>query len=867
MSQRRYGPVQGAGTSVTETDANKTIQPSSTGCTVHVGAYQRGTVGALNYVPKKKHFNAQMGGRLAVNGLIAPDNALDFFDTSNGAGELWCVRVTDGNEVGASLYLYSRRLPHSAVAKLVAHDGGKWAGQRAFLSGLIQTTTVGTTTTTNLTNTTLGTGKTMLKDYWAGATLALVGVPTKTYLVLSNTTAGILTVVSDATMLTDYVAAAGSSLEYSLELDNAGQQLAVYLKDGTQSPTEEWAMDVYCAGVLEQSYDNLSSDPTSAHYFVRAINDDTGNFSVTIQDLWTGGYAADIRPANHYEQLVNLSTTSAKVEIIQATVNSAGGGNATVGGFAYGQALQPQTLTVTFTTPTAYTVSSDLFGAIGSGVAGVAFLPSFASASIPSFVITAGTAAMSASDTVSIVVDPLVPNELVGGVIYPDKANYRRTFYAITANTVDTITAKASDDMTSSASAGTAGTVTGTATGPTFATTGNTALTLKLDGGASRTVTLPSGATVAAADIVNAINTALGATIASYTADRHIKLTSAIGGRFSAIWIGTGAANTALGYTPSLNHAGAVGSVAMLQWQQQFSGGYDGLAALADADYEAMYDVDTSPIKRLWGKGKGLVKLATPGVTSTAVQKAGASFAQAVNYQYRYEFPSTIVTEDAAEAYINDTLGRNDFAVAAFPSYAYIANPLPNSVGFKLVSTTGAIQGREALMAYTWGGYHKAAAGVDVTLPSFLSLPTGDAVLNEEVLNPQGIQVLKFYKGNLIVWGDRTVCSDPTWMWKHQREQMSFYENSLRENFDWIVFAINDQTSWSMAWTELDDYFRQEVTNRALVQYNVKIDQENNTSATMAKGDANCSIQLKLPDTIERFNIVVSKSGVFETVG
>ena len=867
MSQRRYGPVQGAGTSVTETDANKTIQPSSTGCTVHVGAYQRGTVGALNFAPKKKNFTAQMGTRLAVNGLIAPDAALDFYDTSNGAGELWCVRVTDGNEVGAALYLYSRRLPRSAVAKLVAHDGGQWGGPRVFIAGQIKTTTVGTTTTTNLTNTTLDTGKTMLQDYWAGATLKMKGVPTKSYTVLSNSTAGVITVVSDATMLDDYIAAGGVSLEYSLELDNAGQQLAAYVKDGTQSPTEEWAIDIYCAGVLEKSYDNLSSNPTSPHYFVRAINDDTSNFSVTVQDLWTGGYAADVRPANHYEQLVSLSGTAARVEIIQATVNSAGGGTATIGGWSYGQSLKPQTLTITFTTPTAFAVSSSLLGAIGTGVTGAAFTPTFGADYVPSFVVTAGTFAMSANDTISVVVDPLVPSELVGGLIYPDKANSRRTFYVITANTVDTVTTKPGDDMTASASAGTSGSVTGTATGPTFSTVGNTALALRLDGGAIQVVAIPSGATVAAADIVNAINGALGATVASYTTDKHIKLTSTTGGRFSAVWVGAGGANTPLGFTPSTNHAGAAGSVAMLQWQQQFGGGYDGLAQLADADYELMYDTDTSPIKRLWGKGKGLVKLATPGVTNTGVQKAGAQFAQAVNYQYRYEIPSNITTEDAAEAYVNDTLGRNDFAVVAFPSFAYIANPLPNSVGFKLVSTTGAIHGREALMAYTWGGYHKAAAGIDVTLPSFLSLPTGDAVLDEEVLNPQGIQVLKFYKGNLIVWGDRTVCSDPTWMWKHQREQMSYYENVMRENFDWIVFAINDTVSWTMAWTELDDYFRQEVTNRALVEYSVKIDSENNNSTTMAQGDANCAIQLKLPDTIERFNIVVSRVGVFENVG
>jgi hypothetical protein len=864
MSQRVYGPTQGAGTQITETDAEKTIVPSTFGVTVHVGAYQRGMVGALNFAPKKKQFSAQMGGRLA-NGLIAPDAALDFFDMSEGAGELWCVRVTDGNEVASSVYLYNRRVPRSAVVKFSAHDGGQWAGRAGFLVGEIEQTTVGTTTSTDLTETTLSTGKTMLKDYWAGAVLKLHAVATKSYLVLSNTVDGVLTVVSDTTMLTDY----GSSvdLEYTLELADVAEPLEVYVHDGTQAPTEEWGADIYWNGALEQQYDNLSSDPTSPHYFVRAFNDDTGNFSVKVQDLWTGGYAADVRPANHYEQVASLSSTVAKLEIVQAKVNSVGGGTATIGGWSYGQKVKAQSLTITFTTPTAYGVVSDQYGSVGTGVVGAAFVPTFGADYIPSFVVTAGTFAMAALDTISVLVNPLTPDALVGGLIYPNKATDRRTFFVIVSNTVDTVTVKSDSDMTVVADAGTPGSVTGTATGPTFSTVGNTALALRIDGGPIQVVPIPSGATVAAANIVNSINSSLGMTIASYTTDKHIKLTSTIGGRFSAVWIGAGGANTPLGFTASTNHPGAVGDSAMLQWRQPLAGGYDGLASLTSSDYEAMYDLDTSPINRLFGRLKGLVKLGTPGVTSTALQKQAAAYAEARNYQYRYECPADIVTEDAAEEYVNDTLGRSDFAVMAFPSYAYIANPLKNSVGMKLVSTTGAIHGREAKMASAWSGYHKAAAGVDVTLPAFLSLPTGDAVLDEESLNPQGIQVLKFVGGNLIIWGDRTVSADPSWMWKHQREQMSHYGNVLRENFDWIIFAINDTVSWTMAWTELDKFFKQEVTNRALDGYNVKIDAENNTTDTKAKGNANCDIRLKFVDTIERFRIGMSKVGVFEDVG
>jgi hypothetical protein len=859
MAQRRFGPVQGAGTQIIEKDAEKAIIPSSTGCTVETGVYERGTVGDLNYCPKKSNFLKRMGERL-TNGYLAPDSCIDFYDTSEGAGELYCLRITDGNETCAEEYFYNRRVPSSIAFKLYAANGGRWGGKRGFIVG------TWATTGTDLTETTLATGKTMLKNYWAGATLRLKTVSTKSYVVLSNTVDGVITVVSDATMKTDY--GAGTNKEYTLTLENEEKYLAAYVSDGTNQPTEEWALKVYCNGVLEYEKDNMSSNPTSPRYFVRAINDDTSNNSVRVTDLWTGGYAADVRPANHFEQLVSLTDTVAKIEIMQVAVNSAGGGNATVGAFVYGQSLKAQKLTLTFASATTYNVVSDKFGALNAAPVnlGVEFESDFGEDYMPKFVVTAGAAAMAEDDTITILVRPFVPDELIGGFIFPDKAGDRRKFYQIVDNTVDTVTVKTDSDMLSSASAGTKATQTGTLAGPFDTSTSHT-FKLIVDGGIEVTVSLTQGATTPAATIASEINAAVGATVATVDPTSHIKLTSTVGGRFSKLKVSNGDANTILGFTDNTTVTGVAGDAAMLQWQQQLHGGYDGLADLTDSDFEAAYDIDSSPIRKLYGRKVGLVKLGTPGVTSTSVQKKGVAFAGSVNYQYRYEIPSNITTEDAAETYINDTLGRNDFAVVAFPSFGYIANPAKNSEGFKLVSLTGAIHGREAKIARDYGGYHKAAAGVDVTLPGVLKLPTGENALDEELLNPQGIQVIKFLDGNCIVWGDRTVSVDPQWRWKHQREQMSFYENTLRENFDWIVFAINDPETWGLAWTALDKYFGEQQNNRALRGYTLKIDSENNTQVTMGNGDLNAEIRLQLPDTVEKFKITMSKLGIFEDVG
>jgi hypothetical protein len=306
----------------------------------------------------------------------------------------------------------------------------------------------------------------------------------------------------------------------------------------------------------------------------------------------------------------------------------------------------------------------------------------------------------------------------------------------------------------------------------------------------------------------------------------------------------------------------------------EMTGGKDGNADIVDADYsQQAWDVDSSPFNRIFGRNMGLIKYATPGITSTAVQKAGVAYSEAKNHQYRYEIPSNVVTEDGAITQINDTLGRNDFAVVAFPSYGTVPDPLSNEGKTKTVTLTGMIHGREARIAADYDGYHKAEAGIDAKLPKLLDIPTSDAILNEELLNPAGIAIIKKVKGNFIIWGDRTVHSDPTWKWKHQRETMSYYEHVLQESFDWIIFMINDRDTESLAISALNSFFLPEYAKRA-VRGNtyqeaviIKLDEELNTDATRANGDMISEIKLRLADTVERFIIRIGKQGIFESAG
>jgi len=305
----------------------------------------------------------------------------------------------------------------------------------------------------------------------------------------------------------------------------------------------------------------------------------------------------------------------------------------------------------------------------------------------------------------------------------------------------------------------------------------------------------------------------------------------------------------------------------------ELEGGRDGNADVVDASYnQQLWDVDSSPFNRVLGLNMGLLKLATPGVNSTAVQKAGIAYADAKNHQYRVEFPSNITTEDAAIDYINDTIGRSHYSATIFPSYAYMADPQGNGEGkLKLVPVTGMVHGREARIAVDNFGYHKAEAGIDATLPAILKLPTGDAILDQELLNPKGIPIIIKKQGNFVIWGDRLPATDPTWRWKHQREAMSYYEHVLQESYDWIIFALNNVRTQQLALASLRGFFQVEYNNKAFDDAYpfdeaviIKLDDELNTPLTKENGDLIAEVQLRFVNTVERFVIRMGKAGIFE---
>lgn len=803
MAQRRFGPVLGAGTAVIEKEAQKQITPGSLGNTGYIGILEKGPVGELIGCLKRGDFDKKCGGR--IDESLVPDAAQDFWSLGDGAGELWCIRVTDGEEQDAAATFWTRHddantgsgsFFNGAVAslKVEGKSPGMWAGgafhhEQAVLVADVTATTID-----------LGLGAGALpvdimidaeinveEPYGAGRA--------GPYKVTGNTDEGVVSVESHNDVATDWPTTGADPSIVIIERQNVDRKdnprhVSVMFGDGVENPLTEFSMTVYVNGAEVRTYENLSMDPTSGRYVENVVNNDSGNHWVKVTNQWTGGVTALARPTNCWRGESSALTDPSDSDpdlltavVTQVTEDALNTGDGTGSVTAFTEDYLEDELTVECTTlggagVAKFKVLSAIYGQSGDDVItdGTPFALGDRGVTID---MAVGVTPWAVGDKVYIKVYRLASDDaLVGGYLWPDVDGNPNDSFRIIENTGNTIKVSVGSDLSSVAT---------------------------------------------------------------------------------------------------------IGDTFKVQAPQQLTEGWDGFGGLkANLNpWLVALDPVTCPWNGLRGQNKGLVKVASPGIAwwgeeytllSELVEKAGEAYAESRGYEWHVEVPPAMTDEIDADAYVNGTVGKNDFAVTMMPGYCYVLDPDSTDGALKLVSMVGMKHGREAGVARNYKGYHKAAAGIEVTFPRVVKLTTDGQTLNEEFLNPRGLNVIKKVGGNYVIWGDRTIAQDPAWKWKHQREQMSHYELSLMESFDWIIWAINDPETWQLALTALYSFFLPEYRKRALQGDTfeeaaaIKVDGDINDAAERAAGNLNAQVTLWLADTVERFQITMGKRGIFEEV-
>lgn len=878
MAERRFGPTRGAGVVVIEKEGQKQIVPGALGTTAYTGALQKGPIGKAFSALNSTQFRFKAGSFIPES--LVPDAAFDFFNLGSGAGNLWLNRITDGSEKKAARTFRNRRTPRATTVTFEAGNGGRWAGKERKLVDLYASVTATTVTLANV-------PANLKTDELAGGKVKFNAVPGKSFDIVSNTPLGVLQLPSDVNVVAELNGSPDQLI--SVELMNDGLAIGLLLKDGIDKPLDEWGLEVYLTegGVSTRvkDYPNLSSDPASPNYFPKVINDDSdAEFLVKALDLHAGSITADIRPANVFGKSLTLTDTVLSARIHDEVASSVAGAKAKADPLTPGASVIPDDVTLTVTAAGARALGVLTFGANpadGDSVTVNGKVITFKTvvATPASQVLLGGTAEASLTNLKNFInasSDVLLKDKVFAEKVSASVMNLYAQTAGVTGNSIATTSAGGGNEPTwggATLSGGVAQVWSYASATMPFLTgltvTSGVAFAAPNDFAAGFTLidtTRDSTKAFALGDTLLIFVTPLetqklvGGTLIPNAADRR--------SRFKIV------ANTAQTVTvkpgSTMTSGAAAGDEFRIEYVAELGGGYDGLSTLADINFVNAYDGDTSPLKGLRGQNLGLVKLATPGVTSLAVQKAGAAFAESQNWQYRYEIPVNVTSEQAAEEFVNDQLGRNDFAVVTWPSFAKVLSPTGS--GLKLSTMTGAIHGLEAKVANNFQGFHKAAAGIDVILSNAIALPDGfeGKTLNEEFLDPVGINIIKRKEGNFILWGDETVGVSGQ-KFKHKREYLSHIENVFLENFDFIIFAINDEQSQKILHSAFIAFFTPELAKRAIRGESladavvIKIDNENNTNLTRSLGELNAELKIRLADTVKRFIITISELGVTES--
>ncbi|HEY0699775.1 MAG TPA: phage tail sheath subtilisin-like domain-containing protein, partial [Micromonospora sp.] len=144
-------------------------------------------------------------------------------------------------------------------------------------------------------------------------------------------------------------------------------------------------------------------------------------------------------------------------------------------------------------------------------------------------------------------------------------------------------------------------------------------------------------------------------------------------------------------------------------------------------------------------------------------------------------------------------------------------------------------------------GVHKAPANEGVR--GAVTLETQLTRTEQELLNPIGINCLRSFPGRgILVWGARTLSSDPAWRYLNVRRLFNYLEESILAGTQWVVFEPNDHALWARIRRTISAFLVMEWRRGALFgltpdeAFFVKCDDETNPAESIDLGQVVCQI-------------------------
>ena len=137
-------------------------------------------------------------------------------------------------------------------------------------------------------------------------------------------------------------------------------------------------------------------------------------------------------------------------------------------------------------------------------------------------------------------------------------------------------------------------------------------------------------------------------------------------------------------------------------------------------------------------------------------------------------------------------------------------------------------------------GVHKAPANEIVR--GALGLKYNVSKGEQDLLNPKGINAIRFMNGGIRIWGARTLSSDPSWRYINVRRLFIMVESSIERQTQWVVFEPNDHRLWKRVQRTISSFLTLLWRNGALMgvspeqAFYVKCDEETNPPEVIDAG-------------------------------
>jgi phage tail sheath protein FI len=146
-----------------------------------------------------------------------------------------------------------------------------------------------------------------------------------------------------------------------------------------------------------------------------------------------------------------------------------------------------------------------------------------------------------------------------------------------------------------------------------------------------------------------------------------------------------------------------------------------------------------------------------------------------------------------------DIIGVRRFGTSRSSAFAALYYPWLEVADLKggtiTIAPSGHVAGIYARVDQSRGVH---AAPANEVIAGITQLARNVTKTEQELLNPEGINALRFFpgRGNLV-WGGRTLSPDPEWKYVNIRRYLIYLERSIDKGTQWAVFEPNAEPLWT----------------------------------------------------------------------